>query len=150
MSKKPAGGRPTLRVVGPEDDVDPLFADYGPAAGAPKDQARRPLAAKPFARVYLDVADRLFEHRVSGAAWRLLIEIDRLVLTQRGRNPVLLYSRRLRNIGLADAHPPPRPSPTGEGGVDRSETKQSRLKPMGSPLGVSDPPVAPRPCRRSG
>ena len=102
MSKKSAGGRPTLRVIGPEDDVDPLFADYGQAAGAPKDRTRRPLAAKPFARVYLDVADRLFEHRVGGAAWRLLIEIDRLVLTQHGRNPVLLYSRRLRNIGLAD------------------------------------------------
>jgi hypothetical protein len=101
VSRKNDNGRPTLRVVSSKDDADdPLFADYGPAAGAPKGRARRPLADKPFARTYLEDADRLFEHRASGAAWRLLVEIDRLVLAQRGANPVRLYSPRLRRIGL--------------------------------------------------
>lgn len=103
VGTKNGSGKPALRVVSSNDNAgDPLFADYGPTTGGPKGQARRPLASKPFARIYLDVADRLFEHRVGCAAWRLLIEIDRLVLTQRGRNPVLLYSRRLRTLGLAD------------------------------------------------
>jgi hypothetical protein len=102
-TRKPGSGKPTLRIVRPDDAAnDPLFADYGPVAEVPKSRALRPLASKPFARIYLDVADRLFEHRVSGAAWRLLVEIDRLILTQRSRNPVQLYSRRLRRLGLAD------------------------------------------------
>jgi hypothetical protein len=105
MTEKGArGDKPALRVVGSNDNVDPLFADYGPAAGAPPPgRVRRPLASRPFARVYLDDADRLFDHRVGGAAWRLLVEIDRLILAQRNRNPVRLYSPRLRRLGLTRA-----------------------------------------------
>jgi hypothetical protein len=98
-TKKPGGRKPSLRLVGSGAD-DPLFADYGPITGAPKGSSRRPLAMRPFARIYLDDADRLFNDRVSGAAWRLLVEIDRMVLAQRGRNPVRLYSRRLRRLRL--------------------------------------------------
>jgi hypothetical protein len=100
-TRKPGDSGPSLRVVGSSDDADPLFADYG-LAGAPKGQSRRPLASKPFARIYLEDADRLFGHRVSGAAWRVLVEIDRLILAQRNRNPVRLYSPRLRRLGLRD------------------------------------------------
>lgn len=103
MNRKNGNGKPTLRIVGAEDRVDPLFTDYGPVAGASTHSSRRPSSPQLFARVYLDDADRLFKHRASGAAWRVLVEIDRLILAQRNRNPVRLYSPRLRRAGLTRA-----------------------------------------------
>ena len=95
MNRKTSGDKPTLRVV------DPLFADYGPVAAGPQQRhSWRSPAGKLFARIEFDAADRLFDQRASGAAWRLLVEIDRLILAQRGRNPVRLYSPRLRRLGL--------------------------------------------------
>jgi hypothetical protein len=39
-------------------------------------------------------------HRISGPAWAALIELDRMVLAQRGKNPVRFWSPRLRAAGL--------------------------------------------------
>jgi hypothetical protein len=37
---------------------------------------------------------------ISNAGWKILIEIDRLILTERGRNPVRLTNHRLRKFGI--------------------------------------------------
>jgi hypothetical protein len=101
MTKK--SGKPSLRVVGSNNNTDPLFADYGPAVGGLTHHPRRSPAVRLFARIYFDDADRLFTYRASGAAWRLLVEIDRLILAQRGRNPMRLYSPRLHRAGFSRA-----------------------------------------------
>jgi len=40
------------------------------------------------------------DHRLSGTAWALLVEIDYLILKSGGKNPIGLSSSRLRTIGL--------------------------------------------------
>jgi hypothetical protein len=54
-----------------------------------------------FARIPHDRGLELYRrHRISGPAWAALIELDRMVLTQRGKNPVRFWSPRLRAAGL--------------------------------------------------
>jgi hypothetical protein len=88
--------RPKLRLVGQDpadvfEDLDQLRAD---TAGAPE---RRRRSVETFARIPHDKGLAL---DVSGAAWRILIELDRLILKAGGRNPIPLSSKRLRAIGL--------------------------------------------------
>jgi hypothetical protein len=88
--------RPKLRLVGQDpadvfEDLDQLRAD---TAGAPE---RRRRSVETFARIPHDKGLAL---DVPGAAWRILIELDRLILKAGGRNPILLSSKRLRAIGL--------------------------------------------------
>jgi hypothetical protein len=87
------GGRPPLRVVKNDMFLDDDGRD--PLAGS-----RRRSETKLFARVPYDLALKLWRRRVGGAAWMLLVEIDRLILSHRGQNPVRLYSPRLRAAGL--------------------------------------------------
>jgi hypothetical protein len=103
MSKRAGANRPALWVVGKDDADDPLFADYGPvkeppARGSPPQQRAR--EGETFARIPHDRALELHK-RIDGAAWIVLIELDRMVLAQHGKNPVLFWSSRLRNIKLA-------------------------------------------------
>jgi hypothetical protein len=58
---------------------------------------RRSRATETFARIPHDKGLAL---DVSGTAWRVLIELDRLILKAGGRNPISLSSKRLRAIGL--------------------------------------------------
>jgi hypothetical protein len=88
--------RPKLHLVGhdPTDvfqDLDQLRAD----SAAP--QQRRQRLTETFARIPHDKGLAL---KISGPAWVLLIEIDRLILKAGGRNPVPLSSKRLRTLGL--------------------------------------------------
>jgi hypothetical protein len=53
-----------------------------------------------FARIPHDRALALYGHRISGAAWVVLIELDRLILRAGGKNPVRFSSPRLRALGL--------------------------------------------------
>ena len=39
--------------------------------------------------------------KISGTAWRVLIELDRLILKAGGQNPIRLSSTRLRAAGLS-------------------------------------------------
>jgi hypothetical protein len=90
--------RAKLRLVGrdPADifnDMDKLRADLG----AP---LRRERTTETFARI---PHDRAFDLRkISGTAWLVLIELDRLLLKARGQNPVLLWSKELRAAGVTN------------------------------------------------
>jgi hypothetical protein len=63
---------------------------------------RRQRTTETFARIPHDRALELYRHKLSGAAWHVLIELDRAILKQRGKNPIAFWSRRLRSVGLAD------------------------------------------------
>jgi hypothetical protein len=91
---------PKLRLVGKGgdptdvfDDLDRLRVDFA----AP---LRRSRAVETFARIPHDRALELWRRRIGSPAWMVLIELDRLVLTQRGKNPVRFWSPRLRSAGL--------------------------------------------------
>jgi hypothetical protein len=95
--------RPKLHLVGrdPTDvfnDLEKLRSDL---ASPP---LQRPRTMESFARVPHDRALELYRHRISGAAWAVLIELDRLILKARGQNPVKFSSRRLRAIGVTGFH----------------------------------------------
>ena len=38
---------------------------------------------------------------ISNAGWKILVELDRLILKGRGRNPVRLTNHRLRELGIS-------------------------------------------------
>jgi hypothetical protein len=88
---------PRLHLVG-EDPAD-VFNDL--------DNLRQTFAAPrkrtgaTFARIPHNQGLALYQ-KVGGAPWVLLIELDRLVLKGGGRNPVHLWSPRLRKIGLSN------------------------------------------------
>src|SRR5262245_42142564 len=54
-----------------------------------------------FARIPHDRALTVYQH-LGGPAWVILIELDRLVMRSRGKNPVKLTSARLTKIGITD------------------------------------------------
>jgi hypothetical protein len=90
--------RPRLHLVGqsPTDvfnDLDKLRAEMG----APLRRAR---TAETFARIPHDRALKLNWRKISGTAWLVLIELDRLILKAGGRNPVRFWSPRLRAAGV--------------------------------------------------
>jgi hypothetical protein len=91
--------RPKLYLVG-QDPTD-VFNDLeGLRADLKYPPQRRPRAVETFARIPHDKALALYRHRIGSAAWMLLIELDRLILKHRGRNPVRLESGRLRSVGI--------------------------------------------------
>src|SRR5262245_14926075 len=88
--------RPKLYLVGqdPTDifqDLDQLRADLT------SPRQRRQRITETFARIPHDKGLAL---KVSGTAWRVLIELDRLILKAGGQNPIPLSSKRLRAAGL--------------------------------------------------
>jgi hypothetical protein len=94
--------KPRLRLVGDHDpasifdDLDSLRAQ----SATPAYRRRRSVAT--FARIPHDRALQLYRHRLSGAAWVVLIELDRMILKAGGQNPVRFWSSRLRAVGLAN------------------------------------------------
>jgi hypothetical protein len=89
--------RPKLYLVGQDptkifDDLDKLRDDVA----APS--LRRPRATETFARIPHDKALAL---KISGTAWHVLIELDRIILKAGGKNPVRFWSPRLRAVGIA-------------------------------------------------
>jgi hypothetical protein len=93
--------RRLFRVVGSEnptdvfDDLDALRREQ--AARTP--QRRQPLK-ETFARIPHDRAHALARYRIGGPAWVILVELDRLILKGRGRNPVRLTNHRLKAAGI--------------------------------------------------
>jgi hypothetical protein len=93
--------RPKLHLVGQEpadifQDLDQLRADLATPA------QRRKQAKETFARIPHDKALELYQLKISGPAWQVLIELDRIILKARGQNPVRFWSPRLRAAGLKD------------------------------------------------
>lgn len=88
---------PRLHLVGEDpadvfDDLDKLREQF--TAPGPRKRS-----GDTFARIPHDKGLALYP-KVSGAGWVVLIELDRLVLKSGGQNPVRLWSRRLRKIGV--------------------------------------------------
>ena len=54
------------------------------------------------ARIPHDRGLALYQHKIGLAAWAVLIELDRLVLKAGGKNPVRLWSTRLRDAGIKE------------------------------------------------
>jgi hypothetical protein len=98
--------RPRLRLVG-EHDPPSVFDDLGalrkaqtaPATPAFQGQ-RRQRSAETFARIPHDRARQLYH--LGGAAWAVLIELDRLILEGYGRNPTKLTTKTLKASGLTE------------------------------------------------
>jgi hypothetical protein len=91
--------RRKLRLVGSDpadifDNLEVLRQEQArPTTG------RRTRLQETFARIPHDKAVSLYRH-LGGAAWLLLVEIDRLILEGRGRNPVKLTGRALSRSGM--------------------------------------------------
>ena len=54
-----------------------------------------------FARIPHARAVELARYQVSGSAWFILVELDRMILKGRGRNPVQLTNSNLRAAGIS-------------------------------------------------
>jgi hypothetical protein len=91
--------RSRLRLVGSTDPAD-VFNDLKSLQAEQQTAVRRKRSVETFARVPHDRGLELYKHRLSAAAYTVLIELDRLILKAGGRNPVRLSSRRLRALGL--------------------------------------------------
>ena len=100
--------RSKLRLVHNGDPAD-VFNDLDALRNASQEtekpkREKRDRWAHTFARIPHDKAMELHrQHQLSGAAWVILIELDRIILAHRGQNPVLLNSTRLRNSGISNA-----------------------------------------------
>ena len=94
--------RPNPRLIGstsPSDvfnDLATLRQESVHAKGSPQ---RRQRITETFARFPHDRALALYPH-IGGPAWALLVELDRLILKGRGKNPVKLSSARMNAAGL--------------------------------------------------
>src|SRR5262245_46665991 len=60
---------------------------------------KRARSTETFARIPHDRAAAMRD--IGGIGWLIVIEIDRLILKGRGRNPVRLTSHRLRELGIS-------------------------------------------------
>jgi len=81
------------------DDLEALRRAQTAPAGPAFQRQHRQRIDETFARIPHDRAHRLY--RLSGSAWALLIELDRLVFEGRGKNPVRLTHRCLRAAQLS-------------------------------------------------
>jgi|SRR5215831_11882019 len=104
MAKK----RGRLRLVSAHDpasvfdDLDALRrAQAAPAAEPAFQGQRRQRLAETFARIPHDRARELARLKLRGAAWWLLIELDRLIFEGRGKNPVKLTQKWWKVTGLS-------------------------------------------------
>ena len=92
--------RPRLRLIGSPDPAD-IFDDLAALRQEQRTRGpeRRQRTTETFARFPHDRALALYRH-IGGPAWAVLIELDRLILKGRGRNPVKLSSARMNAAGL--------------------------------------------------
>jgi hypothetical protein len=100
--------RSKLRLVSSHDPAS-IFDDLralrqaskaGTAAEAPFKGQRRQRSSETFARIPHDRGLALRHHNLTGAAWLLLILLDRLIFEGRGKNPVKLTNHCLRAAGI--------------------------------------------------
>ena len=92
--------RPRLRLIGSPDPAD-VFDDLTALRQEQRAPGleRRRRTTETFARFPHDRALALYRH-IGGPAWAVLIELDRLILKGRSRNPVKLSSARMNAAGL--------------------------------------------------
>jgi hypothetical protein len=85
------------------DNLDALRkaqSSAGPSTEAPQ---RRTRLKGTFARIPHEQAYELARYKLGGPAWLILIELDRLILEGRGKNPVRLGNHNLKRAGV-DRH----------------------------------------------
>lgn len=88
-----------FRVV-KTNDPTAVFDDIGALREAmPAVAAKRGRSAETFARFPHERAMAMRD--IGGIGWSLVVEIDRLILKGRGRNPVRLTNHRLRELGIS-------------------------------------------------
>ena len=89
-----------LRLVSSKDPEN-VFDDLSQLQEKQREPvpAHRARVAETFARIPHDQALTL-RGKLSGDAWLVLIDLDRIILKHRGQNPVKFVSSRLRTIGL--------------------------------------------------
>jgi hypothetical protein len=91
-----------LRLVSSKDPTD-IFDDLPRLRSDQRESTppRRQRSVETFARIPHDRALELYRrHPISGVAWVVLIELDRLILKHHGQNPVRFVSSRLCTVGL--------------------------------------------------
>jgi hypothetical protein len=91
-----------LRLVSSKDPTD-IFDDLPRLRSDQRESTprRRQRSVETFARIPHDRALELYRrHPISGVAWVVLIELDRLILKHHGQNPVRFVSSRLYAVGL--------------------------------------------------
>jgi DNA-binding transcriptional ArsR family regulator len=93
--------RAKMRLVGSPDPAT-MFDDLDALREAQRNPApqRRQRTTETFARIPHGKALALYR-QAGGSPWMVLVELDRLVLKSRGKNPVKLFSARLRGIGIS-------------------------------------------------
>jgi hypothetical protein len=95
--------RRRFRIVGSEDPTD-VF-DNLEALRREQQQnnvtQRRTRLRETFARIPHNRGLSLHRHNIGSTAWTILIELDRLILTSKGRNPVKLTNHSLRALGIS-------------------------------------------------
>jgi hypothetical protein len=93
--------RPKLHLVGGSDPSS-IFDDLTALRQEQKAPAsrRRTRLTETFARIPHDRALILHRRLGGSACWIVLIELDRLILKSRGRNPVKFSRARLKSAGL--------------------------------------------------
>jgi hypothetical protein len=82
------------------DDLDALRRDGEQFKKQSKASNRRARSGETFARIPHDRGRRLYK-KIDAAAWAILIELDWLILTSKGQNPIHLTNERLYEIGMS-------------------------------------------------
>jgi hypothetical protein len=90
-----------FRLVSNEPDPSSLFDNLDALRQLPPVATRRARSTETFARIPHDRGRELARRELGGAAWALLIELDRLIFEGRGRNPVQLTARSRKAAGLS-------------------------------------------------
>jgi len=100
--------RARLRLVKTKPQADALgefnlerFKSKHPPKPKPRPRyRRRPRIMERFFPLTHAWAHKLYNHQTGGAAWFLLVELDRLVHEPGGSNPVMLSTKILESTGL--------------------------------------------------
>jgi Fe-S cluster biosynthesis and repair protein YggX len=82
------------------DDLDALRRDGERLKLQSKANNKRPRSGETFARIPHDRGRQLYKE-IDAAAWAILIELDWLILTSKGKNPIHLTNERLYDIGMS-------------------------------------------------
>jgi hypothetical protein len=82
------------------DDLNALRQDGEQLKKQMKASNKRARSEETFARIPHDRGLRLYK-KIDAAAWVILIELDRLILTSKGQNPIPLTNQRLYDIGMS-------------------------------------------------
>ena len=88
------------RLTLPDEMVKAVKRDARQTQDGGKGAGRRARTTETFARIPHQRGLQLYGH-IDGAAWVVLIELDRLIFKAGGRNPIRLTNQNLQAIGMS-------------------------------------------------